>query len=160
MEKIERLIKNAICPMYEAQKAKEDMKYQQKKTPFVFHADKFYEGMTKDDASKLKNSLFINYQKAFEKIDSGDGVLSAKEIEYAAYEDKYNGITCAFGGFSLAALFSGLNKVLKKEPLFKAAMNSGSSKAIFAGLTVTMILSGLYGIATAIKANNVAKQYS
>ena len=36
MSKLERLIKNAICPMYEAQKAKEDMKYQQKKTPFVF----------------------------------------------------------------------------------------------------------------------------
>ena len=160
MEKLERLIKNAIDPMHEAREAKKYMKYQQKKYPFVFHADKFYEGMTKEDASKLENSLFIDYQKAFENIDSGDGVLSSKELEYAAYNDAYNGKMGAVATFTLAGLLTGVPKLMKKDALLNTFLKNKGFKVGLIGLTAYLTLAGVYSLATAIKANKVAKQYS
>ena len=160
MGKLERLIESAINPMSEAQKAKDDMKYQQKKYPFVFHADKFFEGMTRDDATNLRNSLFINYQKAFDRIDSGDGVLSAKEIEYAAYEDQYNGKMGAATSFTLAGILATVPKLMKKDAIMNTLSKNKGFKAGIIGLTAYLTLAGVYSMVTAIKANKVAKQYS
>lgn len=54
---------------------------------------KFYVGMRKEEAENMKNSLFINYSKEFDRVDKdGDGILSDEEVTTRKKSTKDNNL--------------------------------------------------------------------
>jgi len=99
---------------------------------FTDESGKFHVGMTKEDASKLKNSIFHDYQQEFEEADKdGNEVLDADEMLKKIWknaEDKKKESKTSFYWF----LFWGpASKILYRT---KSAKNSALAGAIIIGV--------------------------
>ena len=72
---------------------------------------KYYEGMTAEDAKKLKKSLFENPLKEFNKINTdGDDKLSENEMRnYHAKSKRTEGYICAVGA-AVMYILGGITK--------------------------------------------------
>lgn len=58
---------------------------------FTDKSGKFHVGMTKEEASQLKKSIWIDYEKEFDRVDKDqNGVLDAKEISAEIKNDAAN----------------------------------------------------------------------
>ena len=98
---------------------------------FRDNSGKFYVGMTKEEASKLKNGIFNNYQEDFKEIDKDrNGVLDSDEMLTKICEDaksKNKEAKISFYSF----LFWGVASRLYKNP---RSRNGSLFGAIVVGL--------------------------